>query len=426
MLGAVLCSLVILLFLGEWRMTAIAVLTIPISVLAALVGLYATGNTINVMTLAGPVAGDRPAGRQRDHLPGEHAPAPRPGRLARGGGLPRGERGGHARAGRDPLHAPGARPAGPDARPGRVPVPADGPGRRVRHDRPPTSCRGRSSRPAAPRWLRPHAATAGRVARRATTSTAASTRPRPRGAACSAGAFARWEALIDAGIARLRPRCSTVALRHRLAGRRSAPCCLLAAVARPARAAAPPRVLPRGRRRRLRDLRPRRRAAPGSRRPRSRSREVEEFVRETIGDDLQLIISELGVVADWSAAYTPNAGPMDAVVKVQLTRASGTSRPRSTSTCSAPGSPRDPRFSDLEFAFDAGGMIRSAMNEGKSTPINIRVTGKNLAQARAIAEAIRREVRPDRRRRRRPDHPAARLSRSTSSTSTAPRPPTSA
>ncbi|MHC5544673.1 efflux RND transporter permease subunit, partial [Singulisphaera rosea] len=52
-LGAVLCSLVILLFLGEWRMTVIAVLTIPVAVLAALVGLYTTGNTINVMTLAG-------------------------------------------------------------------------------------------------------------------------------------------------------------------------------------------------------------------------------------------------------------------------------------------------------------------------------------------------------------------------------------
>src|SRR3954469_3572329 len=52
-LGAVLCSLVILLFLGEWRMTVIAVLTIPIAVLTAIVGLYATGNTINVMTLAG-------------------------------------------------------------------------------------------------------------------------------------------------------------------------------------------------------------------------------------------------------------------------------------------------------------------------------------------------------------------------------------
>ncbi len=52
-LGAILCSLVILLFLGEWRMTVIAVLTIPIAVMAALIGLYTSGNTINVMTLAG-------------------------------------------------------------------------------------------------------------------------------------------------------------------------------------------------------------------------------------------------------------------------------------------------------------------------------------------------------------------------------------
>ncbi len=45
---------------------------------------------------------------------------------------------------------------------------------------------------------------------------------------------------------------------------------------------------------------------------------VEQFIREAIGEDLQIIISELGVVADLSAAYTPNAGPMDAVIKVQL------------------------------------------------------------------------------------------------------------
>ncbi len=53
LLGAVLCSLVILLFLGQLRMTAIAVLTLPLAVMAALIGLYFTGNTINVMTLAG-------------------------------------------------------------------------------------------------------------------------------------------------------------------------------------------------------------------------------------------------------------------------------------------------------------------------------------------------------------------------------------
>ena len=46
---------------------------------------------------------------------------------------------------------------------------------------------------------------------------------------------------------------------------------------------------------------------------------VEEFVRKMIDkEDLQLVLSELGVTSDWSAAYTPNAGPMDAVVKIQL------------------------------------------------------------------------------------------------------------
>ena len=52
-LGAVLCSLVILIFLGEWRMTAIAVMTIPVAVLGAISCLYAFGQTINLMTLAG-------------------------------------------------------------------------------------------------------------------------------------------------------------------------------------------------------------------------------------------------------------------------------------------------------------------------------------------------------------------------------------
>ena len=36
-LGAGLCSLVILLFLGRWRMTAIAVMTIPLSILSAII-----------------------------------------------------------------------------------------------------------------------------------------------------------------------------------------------------------------------------------------------------------------------------------------------------------------------------------------------------------------------------------------------------
>ena len=119
--------------------------------------------------------------------------------------------------------------------------------------------------------------------------------------------------------------------------------------------------------------------------------QVEKFVRDQLGEDLQLIISEIGVVADLSAAYTPNAGPMDAVVKVQLKHEREHSAQEYVQRLRI-GLTGDPNFRDLEFAFDAGGMIRSAMNEGKSSPINIRLSGKNMAQARSIAETIKREV----------------------------------
>jgi multidrug efflux pump subunit AcrB len=120
--------------------------------------------------------------------------------------------------------------------------------------------------------------------------------------------------------------------------------------------------------------------------------EVEELIRKTISEeDFQLIISELGVNADWSAAYTPNAGPMDAVIKVQLSPERSRSAQEYVHMIRL-AVLKDPRFKNLDFGFDAGGLVRGAMNEGKSTPINIRITGKRQAEARAVAEEIKDRV----------------------------------
>src|SRR4051812_25799513 len=51
--GAELASGMLLFFLGEWQVTVIAALVLPLDVLRAVVGLSASGNTINVMTLSG-------------------------------------------------------------------------------------------------------------------------------------------------------------------------------------------------------------------------------------------------------------------------------------------------------------------------------------------------------------------------------------
>lgn len=147
---------------------------------------------------------------------------------------------------------------------------------------------------------------------------------------------------------------------------------------------------------------------------------VEDLIRDEVGDDLDIFISELGLTADWSAAFTQNSGPMDAVVKVQLKaerarsaqeyahalrrlyakptadlhrliRANPNRYPHALAALNESGG-AEPNFSSLEFAFDTGGMIRSAMNEGRSTPINVRITGKNLEKARAIADGVLKEV----------------------------------
>ena len=52
-IGACLVSVMILIFLGNWRMTVIASMSIPLAILGAIVCLHVTGNTINAMTLGG-------------------------------------------------------------------------------------------------------------------------------------------------------------------------------------------------------------------------------------------------------------------------------------------------------------------------------------------------------------------------------------
>src|SRR4051794_7969362 len=53
LLGAVLTGLMVLIFLRDWRSGLIVVMTIPFALLSAVVLLWATGQSINIMTLGG-------------------------------------------------------------------------------------------------------------------------------------------------------------------------------------------------------------------------------------------------------------------------------------------------------------------------------------------------------------------------------------
>ena len=53
LLGACLTGLMVLLFLRDWRSALVVVLNIPLAIMASIVGLWLTGNTVNLMTLGG-------------------------------------------------------------------------------------------------------------------------------------------------------------------------------------------------------------------------------------------------------------------------------------------------------------------------------------------------------------------------------------
>jgi multidrug efflux pump subunit AcrB len=366
-LGAILCSLVIVVFLGQLRMTAIAICTIPLSVLGSLIGLYATGNTINVMTLAGlalaigPLVDSAIICLENTHR-----------HLALGATVRQAAFLGASEVAMPELVsslctflvlAPLALMPGMGAFLFRPMAYAVAFAMIIAY------ILSRSFVPSmSALLLKPHAV------------------EHARPAGIIARAFARWEELIDRSIA-LYVRGLDFVLRHRLATVAVAFSLLLLSLG-----IVGPVI--------RRDFFPEVdagafeiyvRAPTGTRIERTEQKiaGVEQVIRKLLDKDLQTIISELGVVADWSAAYTPNSGPMDAVVKVQLEAERKRSAQEDVDLLRRQ---LNHDFPELEFAFDAGGMIRGAMNEGKSTPLNVRVRGKDMAKTREVAAAIQAEV----------------------------------
>lgn len=372
-LGAILCSLVILIFLGEWRMTLIAVTTIPLSVLGAVICLYATGNTINVMTLAGlalaigPLVDSAIICLENTHR-----------KLGLGESSEEAAFLGASEVAMPELVStlctflalsPLALMPGMGQflfRPMAMAVAFA------------MICAYFLSRSFVPSMscflIKAHGHAAGEEHRQP---------------GLIGQLFRRWEAFIDLGIAGyvwvldrvLRNRLLTVVGSAALLG---VTILYFSPILRreffPEVDAGAFEMAMRG---------------PSGLRIELTEKYVEQaenLIRETIDEhDLQLIISEIGVTSDWSAAYTPNAGPMDAIVKIQLNphRKHSAQHYVDVLRHRLHG---EQSLSQFEFAFDSGGMIRGALNEGKSTPLNIRITGKNLKVAHEIAETIKREV----------------------------------
>jgi multidrug efflux pump subunit AcrB len=105
-------------------------------------------------------------------------------------------------------------------------------------------------------------------------------------------------------------------------------------------------------------------------------------------EDLELILSNIGISSRWSAIYTPNNGPHAAFIRVQLR--SGFAG-RHTPTLAYVEQLRQ-TLADLypgdDFFFETGGMIRRILNGDAVAPIEVQVHGRDAVVRRALARQL--------------------------------------
>lgn len=104
-----------------------------------------------------------------------------------------------------------------------------------------------------------------------------------------------------------------------------------------------------------------------------RVKQVEKFIRQEIpANDLEMIVTEMGVDPDWSAAYTANSGQQDAVLRIQLTeKRQFSSQEYAKKLRHAIAANK--KFADLRVSFNTGGIVSTALNNGAASPIDVQI-----------------------------------------------------
>ena len=112
---------------------------------------------------------------------------------------------------------------------------------------------------------------------------------------------------------------------------------------------------------------------------------MEELIRSETGEDLEQLISNIGVFYDLPAAYTPNSGTQDAFIGVQLKEGHSIS---TFEYAIALRKKLNANFPGVEVSFNTGGLITAALNEGKPAPIDVQIIGNDLHVLKGLAERL--------------------------------------
>jgi multidrug efflux pump subunit AcrB len=113
---------------------------------------------------------------------------------------------------------------------------------------------------------------------------------------------------------------------------------------------------------------------------------VEDLIRHEVEPkDLKRIVSNIGVVPDFSSLYTTNAGPYTATVQVALNEphelSSFTYMDRVQVAMAR-------KFPDIRTFFSSGSLVDAILNSGMPAPIDVQVSSPELPQIDGIAQKL--------------------------------------
>ena len=118
---------------------------------------------------------------------------------------------------------------------------------------------------------------------------------------------------------------------------------------------------------------------------------VENLIRNEIGPkDVKMVVSNIGVVPDFSSLYTTNAGPYMATVQVALVE----SHPLSSfEYMDRVQKAMAERFPEIRTFVSSGSMVDAILNSGMQAPIDIQVSSRSLHQSYGIAQDLASRIR---------------------------------
>ncbi len=118
---------------------------------------------------------------------------------------------------------------------------------------------------------------------------------------------------------------------------------------------------------------------------------VEDIVHQVVSPhDLRLVVSNLGVVPDFTSIYTTNSGPHTATVQVAL---NDDHRVGSYEYMDRVRTRIASEMPEVSAFFQSGGLQDAVLNQGLPAPIDLQVSGQDLQSTYRVATDLARRIR---------------------------------